>query len=303
MSKVTYQAREFSCEQSFICLGHVYHLYTSENHPSFLLKDEDFIKAMNIFGLVCANWRKHVRVLTFQLMSNHFHIIACGQPEDLKEMLRLYKLALTRSLESEHVALLEFNLTQISSLDYARKCIAYVNRNGYLVSHDWIPMTYPWGANRFYFNNELKSFHIKSGNTPTIRDIRLLTKSRKYDSVRGALMVQGTISPVSYCDVAAGEKLFRDTRQYFQTITKNVEGLGEIAAQIGETAFLTDAELFRVLTRILAEEFHSEKVSELDGPSRIAVAKKLRYSCNASNKQLCRLLNLPSSSVSALFGE
>lgn len=306
MNKVSYQAQEYACEQNFSSLGRVFHFYSAENFKAFLLSVEDFIVAMNVFALVCAYCRMQVKVLTFQLMNNHFHVIACGQRDEIEGMVGIFIKQLQRSLSSEDrledLADLGVKSSAVDSLDYARKSMAYVNRNGFLVNRDWTPMTYPWGANRFFFNEELKSFHNALGKDVKECEKRRLLRSKRFDDADGLKSVNGVISPLSYCDISAGELLFRDSRHYFDSVSRAVDGMSEVAAQLGETAFLTDSEIFSVANRIIRKEFNAADINSLDTKSRLSLAKRLRYDYCASSKQISRMLRLTEEAVALLFG-
>ena len=69
---------EGRCSQVFHDLGECYHLWTSENFELIFCSDDDYRAGMNIIG-ICARLFPEIKILTFELMSNHIHFAIAGE--------------------------------------------------------------------------------------------------------------------------------------------------------------------------------------------------------------------------------
>lgn len=306
MNNVSYHQLEYECQLAYQNLGNGYHVHSSENFHVLLTSREDFETAMNIFGTVCITARR-CRILAFQLMSNHFHMIVYGDIDEIKSLVELFIHLLHVYFKTIHknvdMHMLEVKYHVIKDLNHLRNSIAYVNRNGYLVNKDYTPLTYPWGCNRFYFNEELKSLHGEVQRPSKQVERRTFTRSRRFDKTVGAMMVGNVVTPLCYCDLNAGESVFRDARHYFHTLTRNVEGFAEIAKEMEERVFYTDDELFACTMSMVRRDYHAESIGELSAHDKVSAAKRLHFDFNASNKQIIRMLRLSPDIVNDLFGQ
>ena len=69
-------------EYEFYELGPVWHLCTPGTHQCAIFRSrEDYVFGMNLVALTASSFRDEVKILTFELMSNHFHfVLACQEP-------------------------------------------------------------------------------------------------------------------------------------------------------------------------------------------------------------------------------
>ena len=77
-------------ERALRYFGPFYHLHYPEDHPAILRDQQDYEVAMSIVGM-CAFDCPGVRVITFELMSNHVHFIVCGRKEAVLAFFELFK--------------------------------------------------------------------------------------------------------------------------------------------------------------------------------------------------------------------
>ena len=82
----TFSEQEGRCSLLFTQSQPFWNLWTPENHPVFLPDKEAFMAAMSILA-ICARMIPEVRIITFQLMTNHLHQTLAGSLEDC---LRLF---------------------------------------------------------------------------------------------------------------------------------------------------------------------------------------------------------------------
>ena len=95
--------------------------------------------------------------------------------------------------------------------------------------------------------------------------------------------------------------MFRDARSYFNSLTRNAEAYSQIAARLKDSVFLTDEELFTVMSSYIYKEYSTKSAAQLKGEQKIAVARHLRFGYNASNQQIRRLLRLEPAILEELF--
>lgn len=299
-----FRETELRCQMLFRDLGTCWHIYTPEHFPIVFGTEDDFKFGMTLIA-ICALSVPGVRILTFELMSNHLHITVAGELSAVLEFFRLIRGHLQRYLVStgRPTDLSEWDRTprQISDLNDLRNVIAYNNRNGFLVNQDSTPFSYPWGANRFFFNPELRLFHSSTTERMTVREVRRLFRTCTLDGFCGTKKVDGYISPVEYCDFVTVEGLFRSGQHYFHKLSRDVESQKSIAAEIGERVFYNDEELYTLVCVRCRKDYNVDSPLLLPSHAKVSMSKTLHYEYNSSNQQISRILRMDRSVVDSLF--
>ena len=302
--KRSFWDRENLCQWRFEKLGDCWHLWTPEDYRIIFRDEEDFKAGMTLMA-VCAMLFPNVKILTFELMSNHIHITAACKEVDLSSLFALFKKLLSKHILSRYgsMDLGDWNCKKrhIENLEDLRTVIAYDNRNGYLVHPDETPFSYPWGANRYYFNPEAKLRFREQAGPLGFRDRRRVTHSHLADSLSGLLQLDGYASPLCFCAIDEAEACFRDARHYFYKIARDIESQKTVSREIGEDLFYTDDELYSALFSI-SEKYNNRNPSLLGSEAKIDVAKLMRHEYNAGTKQIQRMLKMDAAVVAALFG-
>lgn len=303
--KRSFWDRETLCQWRFEQLGDCWHLWTPEDYRIIFRDAEDFKAGMTLIS-VCAMLLPGVKILTFELMSNHIHVTAACKEEDLKRMFALFKKMLSKHIQARYGTLelgdWDCKTRHIENLEDLRTVIAYDNRNGYLVHPDETPFSYPWGANRYYFNPEAKLRFRERAEPLSFKERRLITHSHLADSLNGLLQVDGYVSPLCFCAIDEAEACFRDARHYFYKIARDIESQKAVSREIGENIFYTDDELFSALVAHCKERYDIGNPSLLGHEAKIDVAKLMRREYNAGTKQIQRMLKLDAAVITALFG-
>ena len=296
--------RNCLCDARFRDSGPYWHLYTSEKHPVFLSDEASFRTAMNIIAF-CSKLHPDVTTLTFEWMTNHYHGVHRGSKNALEAFFREIIIALDKSLRASGKTStpgdLSFSLREITSLKDLRNVIAYNNRNGFLVSPDHSPFSYPWGANKYYFNAEAKLRFLESGKPSGLMQRRELFHTKRADRIQDLIMLDGYACPMCFCDIKEGESMYLNCHQYFYAVSRNLESHKAIAAEISESVFYTDEELFASICAISSKQFGQPNPSLVPKEAIIDLAKTMHFDFNASNKQICRILHLDQSNVNSLF--
>ena len=302
--RLTFHEAESACEYRFRQLGKCWHLYTPEEFEIIFSKDDEFRAGMTLFAL-CALSFTQIQILTFEWMNNHLHVTLVGEKSDIHLFFKMLSTLLGRYLRKEGrtVSLSSWNyeLRSITDLKDLRSVIAYNNRNGFLVNDAETPFTYPWGANRFFFNRYTWKEHERSKERLRIRSIWNEYHTRMFDNLSGLVMIDGYVSPLEYCNIRAAEGLFRDAHQYFHAVSRDLDAQRRIARELGDRVIYTDNEMYSAVAELCRTTYSVNSPSVLPKEAKIEVARKMHYEYNASGKQIARILRLAPELVSALL--
>lgn len=302
---LTFVEKERECERAFQISGPFWHIYTDGREMNdFLCSEDDFKTAMAALAVATILFNK-VRIITFELMSNHIHLILSGKAEDCRELFERFKLRIRRTLKTEggYIEWERFksSILKIDSLTALRNEIIYVNRNAYVADPRYTPFSYPWGAGCAYF---LPSYGLLS--TTSVEELgfnksRELTHFREVSLIKDLKFYKDIAYIPSFCRIDIGERMFRDARSYFNSLTRNAEAFSQIAQRLKDTIFLTDDELYLVAVRYAEDAFRNKQIALLDPSQKIQLSKELHFKYNASNNQIRRLLKLDISILNELF--
>lgn len=300
--------KERKCKELFNSalrhFGTFCHLHTPEDHPVVFIDDDAYRVAMTIVAM-CAHDCPDIKIITFILMSNHVHFVLCGDTEACLRFFALFKQRLKKYFEARRVIVdlsgFEPNTVSFDSLESLRNQIGYTNRNQYVVNPAYTPFSYPYGAGNCYFlpvnQKRAESFFGQL----TFRQKRVLLHTHQMDYPDGYAIIDGYISPASYCAVSFGEHIFRDARHYFFKVSREIEGYKEVADALGESVFYTDDELSAVLYKICKDQYEGQRATLLPQKDKLELAQKLHFDYNADNKTIARLLKLLPSLVDSLY--
>lgn len=288
--------REKYCESLFLGNGPYWHVYTSgKDSPILFSTCEDMTFVMNVICL--ANLSVHdVRILAFEVMNNHVHLLLVGQESAVMEFFEFIRRKISRSIDLHRKFTPVYK--PIYTLSALRNTIVYINRNGYVSDHSQLPYSYPWGTGRFYFH----SFPVEKIASMIFTDERRrMFRGRSVEIPSDWGIIDGYFSPSSYCDIALGMDMFRDAHQYFSYLTKNIESYNNIAVELDDGEFLSDSEMFNQVQKILREKYHLSYVRDMSGAQKNDLARTLHYDYRSSNGQIRRVLGMSSFDVDALF--
>lgn len=291
--------RERICQTTFANNGPFWHCYTSGKGTAILFSNHsDHVFAMNVIAQSAAEFKHRVKIIAFEIMDNHFHFILMCEEEDAYAFFNFIRRRMGRTIPP--IRILQLYCKRIDSLQNLRNAIAYVNRNGYVVSPDHTPFSYPWGSNRYYFLNIPISMCIGSIKDS---DIREMFKGRNPNLPDNWGLIDGYVAPNFYCAVGLGMSLFRDAHHYFNMVSKSIESYSGIATDLDDDEFLTDPELFCELLRIIKENYSASRFSDMSKAQKLDLAKVMRFKYHSSNGQISRILGISQYDVCQLFGQ
>ena len=305
----SFSEKETQCQLCFNEIVHsgkrFFHLCTSGERQQIIFQHPGEYAAGINLAATSAFDTKGLRIITFELMSNHVHFIVKADDEvPVRKFFDLFSRRLSRCL-GQKGGMLDFSgfipkMIPIESLDSLRNQIVYTNRNNYLVDPDHTPFSYPYGANSFFFLPIIKEHGSQNYGDLTVREKRELTHSHSIDYPDCYRILHGYISPGSFCDIQLGERFFRDARHYFHKISRDISSYKEIASLVGDSVYYTDDELVSIVFSIARKEYDNTP-SQLTIREKIDLAKRLHYDYNADNEKIARLLRVPATALGEVF--
>lgn len=300
--------KESKCKELFNTAMHHFgtflHLHTPENHPVVFHDDKDYRAAMTIVA-ICAHDCPDIKIITFELMSNHVHFVLCGDEEACRRFFALFKERLKQYFHrlKRIVDLSEFEpkVVHINTLESLRNQIGYTNRNNFVVNAAYTPFSYPYGAGNCYFLPANQQQADTRFGHLTFREKRALLHSHQMDYPADYAIIDGYISPASCCAISFGEHIFRDARHYFFKISRDIESYKEIAEVLGESIFYTDDELSAILYKKCQDDYGGLQATLLPHKDKLELARLLHFDYNADNDKVARLLKLSPSLVNSIY--
>ena len=291
-----FKEKEGCCEATFRSGGPYWHAYTSgKDTPLLFVRDEDLVFVMNVVAQAAALFPE-VRVIAFEVMSNHFHFVVSAEGNSVLAFWAFIRKRLARSFPL--MKGLQVTLKPIENLGSLRNNIVYTNRNGYVADPAHTPFSYPWGTGRYYFLDWPRG---KALGRIFVDDRRKMFRCRTPILPGVWEVTNGYVAPWNYGVFKFGMAMFRDAHHYFMMVSKNVEAYAELAARLDDGEFLTDAELFSRLSSLLRSDYGVFSIKDLNKPQKFDLARKLRYEFRSSNGQVSRVLGLSRYEIDSLF--
>ena len=291
-----FSEKERLCETAFDSGEPYWHAYTSgKDTPIIFVNDEELTFAMNAIAF-SANLFPRVRIIAFQLMNNHFHFVVSARMEDIHEFWMLLQKKLVRFFPV--LSRTAMNIKPIVDLRSLRNNIVYTNRNGYVANPDFTPFSYPWGTGRYYFMDWPDG---RSMSEITFDGKRKMFRCRTPQVPDEWHVTDGYVTPCAYCSIKFGISMFRDAHHYFAMVSKNIESYKEVATDIDDSEFLTDAEMFAQISKTLGASYGASALKELSRSQKFDIALTMRRDWHASNGQIKRILGLSQYEVDSIF--
>lgn len=304
-SALSFSEKERICESIFIVNGPYWHVYTDGTKmQNIFCCNEDFKAGM--WSLATSlHLSKEVRALTFELMTNHVHLILAGHRENCVKAFDLFAVRLKMAFPKRQRAIdwsqFKMGILPIESLQSLRNEIIYANRNAYVANPAYTPYSYLWGGGCAYFCPWIEFLNTSLLGELPILDQRALLHTKNIASLADLREVNSMPFIPSFCDVKLGESMFRDARSYFNSLTRNSEAFSLIAARLKDSIFLTDEELYTLLCSYIKKEYLVKTAAELTVQQRIDTARYMHFNYNASNQQLRRMLRIDNAILEELF--
>ena len=306
MKSISFVDKESYCRYLFDQNGPYWHIATPGNLTEILFTTPEEYSYGVTMAALCA-LESGIKVYAFEVMSNHLHeIVGSSSSQKCVLNLQLYSKKLKRWAASRGKKL---DLPQsfvcepipIDNLQSLRNNIVYTHRNKYVADSSQTPFSYPYGSGILYFGPGVNSLKSEKYNDLPYIEKRKITNSRiltlpDYYTVRN-----GCISPESFCDWRTGMGFFRDAHQYFNMLTKNYEAYAEFSSLLGDSACITDEEMYSLAMFLGKKLFNVGNLSELSNAGKAELARKMHFDYHASNGQLRRILKMDPFVLDSMF--
>lgn len=293
------------CEQAFRNGGPYYHVCTKSSQSDIYYNQEaEMGEVLNILALsVCES---DCGMLSYALMSNHFHFILEAELEHCMDFFELFlkrfRSFLGRKGKGNLARLCKPQYIRIDSLRQLKDEIAYVIRNPFVVRPDINPLSFLWCSGHLYFNPLLQKTLPEQRVCDLSVQARRKFRHERRDDIDPRLRLKDeVVVPASFVDYQKVEALFGNAREYLYVTLKNVEAQVAIAKRLGEFTTVDDKDLRLIILRRCREQFHVEDPKELGSEDRIALIHALKYEFNASNAQITRCIGLEPGYVDQIF--
>lgn len=302
---LSYSEKERICEEAFIKNGPYWHIYTDGTKmQNIFCSKEDFDTGAWLLAAACCLCPE-VRLITFELMGNHVHLIVSGRKEDCLTLFDIFAGKLKRTLRRKGRAIdwrpFQASILPIESLQALRNEIIYTNRNAFVASPEYTPDSYPWGGGCAFFNMWKKHIRPTKLTSLKVKTQRSLVHSRDVKPFGLLQIIDNQAYIPSFCDIALGESVFRDPRSYFSALTRNAEAYSQVATRLKDSVFLTDDEIYSATIIHINKEYDIKQPTALTPTQKLETARHLHFKYNASNQQIRRILKLSPEILDELF--
>jgi hypothetical protein len=305
LSALSFSEKERICENIFINNGPYWHLYTDGTKMQNIFCCEEDFKTGAWCLATALHRHKSVRSLTFELMTNHIHLIMAGEKDECIMVFDTFEArlrqAFTKAARIIDWSNFKMDIMPINDIQALRNEIIYANRNAFVANPSYTPDSYPWGGGCAYFNPWLKHLKTTPLENMKVNIQRALLHTRDISPFSGLVEVGGMPFIPSFCDIQLGESMFRDARSYFNSLTRNAEAFSQIASRLKDAIFLTDDELYSVITSHINKEYSVKTPTLLSAQQKIDTARHMHFGYNATNQQLRRMLRMDLSILEELF--
>ena len=239
-SALSFSEKERICESIFAANGPYWHVYTDGTKmQNIFCCEEDFNAGMWCLA-AALHLSKDVKALTFELMTNHIHLILAGQRNNSIKAFETFAARLKKAFPKRERAIdwsqFKMDILPIENLQALRNEIIYANRNAFVANPAYTPDSYPWGGGCAYFSPWLKHLATSPLGELPILTQRSLLHTKNIESLADLRVISSMAFIPSFCDINLGESMFRDARSYFNALTRNAEAFSQIAAMRNESS-------------------------------------------------------------------
>ena len=217
-----------------------YHFVTDKTVWLFHNQAE-FVSGMNTIALCSLLYK--VRIVRFELMGNHVHIVLQGTGAACLQVFFFIKKRLG--------LVIDFQLIPIKDDGHLATVILYVDRNPYETDLNVLPGGYPWGTGGLGFRMQ-PSRGVRADTLPKAYLRRILHSDVE---IPGNFLIDtelGLILPESFVDTASFERLFGTASFYLTRFVKTLEVFLHTADECGEEVTFSTAEV----DSLIEDELH-----------------------------------------------
>ena len=258
-----------------------YHLVTDKTVWLFHTQEE-FVFGMNTIALCALLFP--VRIVRFELMGNHIHIVLEGTGAACLKVFFFIKKRLGVDLD--------FKLIPIKDVDHLATVILYVDRNPYETDLNVLPGGYPWGTGGLGFRMQSPG-GVRADTLPKAYLRRILQSDVEIPGDFRVDTELGMILPVSYVDTAFFERLFGTASFYLTRFVKALEAFLHTADESGESIIFSTAEVDSLIEDQLRENYGGNRFRYLHAWEKEKLVQTLANQFRIPPATLADRLGLP----------
>ncbi len=249
---------------------------------------EQYANGMTLMGVITL--RFDIKIYSFSLMPNHFHILASGNGAAISDAFAYLKRRLNQRLQEDGFPLLPrdsrdygFKLVPVKDPEQMKINIIYIDRNAYERQY-CVPGGYPWSSCRLQFSRLDDISENACAKSISKRKLEELTGTRlpipdqwRFHPVYGLL-------PSSFVDTSLFHRLFSTPKESLTRLVKASEAYAKIARELDETPVFSKEEAEEITRAILRERFPGKGFAMLthDEKGILAVSMAKQYSLPAT---------------------
>ncbi len=262
--------------------------------------EEEFIFGMNriaVCYLHCLNLGKHVQILAFCLLNNHFHFILNGTEEDTALFMGHYRM-LTAQWISKHrgerlhgrMNLGHWMATTNESL---REKLIYNLRQALEAGLPVTPQGYPWCSAWLMFSYYPPLFSdLKKISEFSKRQVVKMVSSSINMPEDWLVLPNGMIWPECYTDIKAAEKIFRGAGDFLFMLNNSTVDKKTNLEMMPSRPSVPDLEVKDFARKIAKNIYGKTTIGKCSNIERMGIAKILRKELGCGHKQLARIIKM-----------
>ena len=281
-----------------------YHYYSDGTICTQLFfEEQDFVKAMNIAAVL--SFLYGIKILSINLMSNHFHMIIKGPREACLKFKIIFHRQLSRVIDAIEPRELRTSIEPITSEEELMTKIAYVQRNCIKAGFAHLPSAYPWGGGDIFFKPESSFDHGTRCGRHQRRTLMELLKTRidipedwEYDS-------KGMILTKCWIDWKYVNELFATPNRYIAFMHQKTEVAASIRINC-QSRLVEDFSMkeLRKLANSIRERTFGRELKDCALKERLTIATKIwTTTYGYSLKSIARVLRIDYDVISAVLGD
>lgn len=294
---------EEECKKRFQENGPYWHVYSGHDFPVIFYDDVDFRYGVNQLGY-CIRYHS-VRIIAFELMSNHIHLIMVGEQQECAAFFYDYRNRISR-MEKANFRNISFHgfspqFVPITDVKMLRREIAYVHRNCLVPNPDMSPTTYRWGTGYLYFDDKVFEMNMKNFEDLSYKEKREICRSRDLNIPPFFRVCNKMLSPLSFCSIEEGQMYFKNPLLYTLALYSDYDSYRAIAARDNAKSFISYEEFYHVACTICRNDYNVKYPSKLSESDKLSLAKRMHDEYHASNAQLNRILGIDRAVLNEFF--
>ncbi|MBQ8062101.1 MAG: hypothetical protein IJ205_09225 [Bacteroidales bacterium] len=268
--------------------------------------DAQFAAGMNTVAL--GQYIHRIKILIFELMSNHAHFMIWATGSDAVDFFVYQKKRINARLIKDGFPPLPddlgFMLVPVDTSDpyQLQNGIIYIARNPHKADPAITPSGYLWGSSYLLFSRIstiIQKKQVKDYSVDFMRNV-LCSKTRLPDNYVFNENL-GIILPESYVLNQKTEKILKSAWNYCGNLVKNMDAYVKISERIGAKISINDRELDTIIYTICKNKYNVKSYLELSLDDRCRLGVRLYKEYHIDVKRICRKIGIEYSIMAELI--